>query len=77
MCSFQVNFASMITPRNFVLYTRSITVPSICRAILPGICLLPKIMKLVLVTFSESLFARNHVASLESSPFTIRCKLVI
>ena len=71
ICSLHVRFSSIVTPRNVVCVTCSMFVPfkTICTSVL-GCFLLLNIIKFVLFTLSDNLFALNHRPSCFSSLLT-------
>ena len=58
----------LTTPRNLVQSTRSISTSLILTLVRGTIDLFEKIMKLVFVTFKESLFTLNHVDNIRNTP---------
>ena len=67
VCGFQLNSASICTPRNFVTYTLSILNSLIVtwQSLLENF--FPKTIKFVFVTFSDNLFKANQVCNFFSS----------
>ena len=67
MCAFHVSLLSITTPRNLVQSTRSISTSLILTLVRETIDLFEKIMKLVFVTFKESLLTLNYVDNIFNS----------
>ena len=67
MCAFQFSLSSIITPKNFVLVTLFINLPSTLMFTSFSLCLLVNIMQTVLSTFNVDLLTFSHSAIPASS----------
>ena len=67
MCAFQFSLSSIITPKNFVLVTLFINLPSSLMFTSFSLCLLVNTMQTVLSTFNVNLLTFSHSAISASS----------
>ena len=67
----QFSFASIMTPKNLMLYTLSIELLQILISKSCDTFLFPNIMNFVLLTFSDNLFSLNQLFTFSNSKLTV------